>query len=105
MRTLGALLVVAVCTGCSLNAGNGLLIYESGDTRVKASRYNVKNADDSRTTFMSLDTKADSESIPDAKIILIHQIMSTAQGVFDRDYLRTLDEPSLERILKAVKND
>jgi hypothetical protein len=56
-RTALSLLILMACTGCSLNVLNGTLVYDSGDTRVQASR--VNSTPDGGRSKWSLDTKAD----------------------------------------------
>jgi hypothetical protein len=102
------LLVLPLCVSCehTLNVANGMIAHSykndkfSGIDVSKVSERTDRKGEVRKSTW-SLDT-SDDDAISDSRVILIHQIGLMAPGIFSRDYLRTLQEAELRKILGAV---
>jgi len=95
-----------ICCSCSLNVANGMLAYDTGDTRLGFARINSVNEKGDRETSILMDTRGsvrlDKQS-EDEKIVLIYNIMKSAPNMFDRDYLLTQEIVQLRNLSVLIE--
>lgn len=100
-------LVTILCCSCSLNVANGMLAYDTGDTRLGFARVNsINEKTGARETSILMDTKGSvrlDKQVEDEKIVLIYTIMKSAPNMFDRDYLLTQEINDLRQLEQLIK--
>jgi len=101
-----AALVTPICCSCSLNVANGMLAYDTGDTRVSWARTMSKDAKGDKVTSSIFDTRGSVNLVQpavDEKIVLIYDIMKSAPGMFERSYLLTQEVEQLRKVLAMIE--
>ena len=106
MKYLLSILVVIICCSCSLDLANGMLAYDTGDTRLGMARTSIVTGDGYKRTDVLVDTKGPvGARVSDDKVVLIHQILSATPGTFTREYLIGLDKDQLQRLVALVERE
>lgn len=98
-QILAVMITAALCCSCSLNLANGMLAYDSKETRLGFARTSAVNPDGSRESSIIFDTKGAVGDAPQISVreLVLDQLKSgktvnqiaTALGV-DVEFIREL---------------